>query len=209
MKYNSVLLLLMFLCFSSYSFGQQKLIDSVHYLVGETISIDAMPEKDTWLNCFYKGKYKVIESLKGNFSKGDTIEVVIFDHEDCPPLFTEFPFAFIGFRIHDNGENWILRGENCTPVFKSIDKNWVTGAFGFPKWIKHWKDPYPVFLEKPFFYTIGQLMRFNPNAFRQPDDPLAIAAYRNYRIDRNENQVEILRGYTAKDRYEILIRNFE
>lgn len=189
--------------------AQTKLIDSLSYFVGKKIEIESLTSRDNWLNCFFKGKYEVVEVLKGDFKTGDTVEVIIFDHEDCPPIFTEFPHAFIGFRLQDNGENWILRGENCTQVFKSTDDNWVTGAFGYPKRIKHLEEPYPIQLAGAFYYNIKQLSRFNLNALKHPDDSDAIYSARNYSIDFVNDKVKLLRGYTVIDRYKILIRNFE
>lgn len=56
--------------------------------VGQKISVDALPYREGSMDGGFKGKYKILQKVFGNFSE-DTIEFVAYDHYGTPP-FSQF-----------------------------------------------------------------------------------------------------------------------
>lgn len=117
-KIFSIIILL----FSLLNVRGQNWDDSLFVFIGEKISVEAFPPDTLFhMDEFFKAKYKVLETVYGNFTM-NTIEFEVADHYGFPEFAT---YKNVILYVARHGGKWYHLKYLYTPVYKTVDNKWA------------------------------------------------------------------------------------
>lgn len=190
-----ITILIIFFSFLS-AFGQTRK-DSLIVFVGENIEIKEIHSRDFYeLQSKYLAKYKILQLVHGTY-KSDTIEFIVYSHED--PIFPNYQTVLL-FVYEDNGV-LIHETNHFFHLYMTEKGKWASPYPTFYYGIPTYKDRITVVPEKISFIdevsfssfvtgggfhfgikymTANEIQRYFPQPFYKIEEDRAIAVYGNY-----------------------------
>jgi hypothetical protein len=89
--------------------------------VGEKISVEPLPHKQSSMDYGFKAKYRILEKAYGNFPE-DTIEFVAYDHYGIPSFST---FKNVLLYVSANGGTYYHQKYLYNDVYKTNEGRWA------------------------------------------------------------------------------------
>lgn len=156
------------------------------YFIGEKIKVKEVKRKGLMFNQWFKVRYKVLESIYGDFQK-QKIEFTVADHFGVP-AFSNYDHVLLFVRLYGNRFHHV-KYRFCD-LYKTKDGRWAS-PYDSHLYSRSWNNhsearPEKIEFCEEVFYTISpdlspeEIREYFPTPFFRLEENRAYAVYGNY-----------------------------